>query len=324
MRATTALLAIIAAVAINQVVCAQSCSGNGGESSSVVQYQLGDTICNITLYERAGDMNFVSFINLHANENTSVVAARSLIYLNGGRLVYLRHGNNSRLITFSLEGKEYTFDPNRMFTTVGVEKTLRDNGNYSDSASKAVQAFAAKVLEVYQFDKQYTVVSIHNNGPLYSAEAYLPNATFAEDAAEVFICPESNPHNFLFVTNKNHYDFYVKNGFNVVLQAGTNGTLTDDGSLSVYAAMQGKDYVNIEARATQGGDGIEVVNQLSLLLETAEMLELDLNSRDNAVVWAILVSLVAALMVAMGLFFFIRHRTSYFTLKNSYTEVTND
>jgi hypothetical protein len=50
------------------------------------------------------------------------------------------------------------------------------------------------------------------------------------------------------VTNKNHYDFYVKNGFNVVLQAGTNGTLTDDGSLSVYAAMQGKDYVNIEAR----------------------------------------------------------------------------
>lgn len=45
---------------------------------------------------------------------------------------------------------------------------------------------------------------------------------------------------------------------------------------------------------------------------------------DNAVVWAILVSLVAALMVAMGLFFFIRHRTSYFTLKNSYTEVTND
>ena len=45
---------------------------------------------------------------------------------------------------------------------------------------------------------------------------------------------------------------------------------------------------------------------------------------DNAVVCAILVSLVAALMVAMGLFFFIRHRTSYFTLKNSYTEVTND
>ncbi len=185
MRSTAALvsLAIIAAVFINQV-CGQSCASNRGEATSVVQYQLGDTICNITLYERAGDMSFVSFINLHANENTSVVAARSLIYLNGGRLVYLRHGNNSRLITFSLEGSEYTFDPNRMFTPVGIEKTLKDNGNYSDSASKAVQAFAAKVLEVYQFDKQYTVVSIHNNGPLYSAEAYLPNATFAQDAAE--------------------------------------------------------------------------------------------------------------------------------------------
>ena len=94
--------------------------------------------------------------------------------------------------------------------------------------------------------------------------------------------------------------------------------------------------------ATQGGDGIEVVNQISLLLETAQMLELDINSRgnylpyfeirlslnrfhsDNAVVWAILVSLIAALFVAIGLFFFIRHRSNYHTLKNSYTEVTED
>lgn len=66
----------------------------------------------------------------------------------------------------------------------------------------------------------------------------------------MYICPESNSHNFLFVTNKDHYNFYAKHGFNVVLQAGTNGTLTDDGSLSVYAAMQGKDYVNIEARTS--------------------------------------------------------------------------
>ncbi len=93
--------------------------------------------------------------------------------------------------------------------------------------------------------------------------------------------------------------------------------------------------------ATQGGDGIEVVNQISLLLETAQMLELDINSRgnlpnlemhvssnrihsDNAVVWAILVSLVAALLVAMGLFFFIRHRAHYHTLKNSYSDMSSD
>jgi uncharacterized membrane protein len=76
--------------------------------------------------------------------------------------------------------------------------------------------------------------------------------------------------------------------------------------------------------ATQGGDGVEVVNQLSLLLETGQMLELDLNTRDNAIVWAILVSLIAALIVAIGLFLFIRQRSNYFTLKNSYTEVTSD
>jgi len=184
MRATTALTVAIIATIIITRVGGLSCSGSGGEPSSVVQHQLGDTICNITLYERAGDLSFVSFLNLHANENTSVVAARSLIFLNGGRLVYLRHGNNSRLITFHMEGEEYTFDPNRMFTPTGIEKTLRDNGNYSDNASTAIQAFATKVLEVYQFDKQDTVVSIHNNGPRYSAESYLPNATFAEDAAE--------------------------------------------------------------------------------------------------------------------------------------------
>jgi hypothetical protein len=35
--------------------------------------------------------------------------------------------------------------------------------------------------------------------------------------------------------------------------------------------------------ATAGGDGIEVVNQLSLLLETAELLELDLNTRGTVI-----------------------------------------
>jgi hypothetical protein len=38
-------------------------------------------------------------------------------------------------------------------------------------------------------------------------------------------------------------------------------------------------------------------------------------------VWAVLASLVAALLVVVGLFFFIRHRSQYHSLKRGYTDV---
>ncbi len=84
----------------------------------------------------------------------------------------------------------------------------------------------------------------------------------------MFIAPNSEPRNFAFVTQEFLYQrlvvsnqcsclpndrgfiifFYQNEGLNAVLQQ-TKTAPTDDGSLSVYAYMQNKPYVNIEAAA---------------------------------------------------------------------------
>jgi hypothetical protein len=52
----------------------------------------------------------------------------------------------------------------------------------------------------------------------YSALDYLPGGTFANDALNVSISPNSNPRNFFYVTTLDHYNGLVKEQLNVVLQ----------------------------------------------------------------------------------------------------------
>ena len=88
-----------------------------------VPYQLGSLEVNITTYTQPnanGESGLYSFINLHENENTSVVAAKTLIYQKGGgSIVFLQHGG-TRNLYFTYKGVNYSIDPNRMFTYPGT------------------------------------------------------------------------------------------------------------------------------------------------------------------------------------------------------------
>ena len=80
---------------------------------------------NVTTYTQptaSGEEGLFSFLNLHENENTSVVAAKALIYQKGGgSITFLQHGLPlTRDITFQYNGVSYTIDPNRMFTMPGT------------------------------------------------------------------------------------------------------------------------------------------------------------------------------------------------------------
>lgn len=56
-------------------------------------------------------------------------------------------------MSFKLEGQTYTFDPNRMFTPVGVEATLKQYGPFSPLAARHVLEFGQRVLQIYGFDR---------------------------------------------------------------------------------------------------------------------------------------------------------------------------
>jgi hypothetical protein len=266
----TKLLLLIVAVAL-----VGSCSALVESQLTNYPQQLGDTKINITreYFPIPSDCKTcnanLAFLNLHENENTSVVAARAVLLTSGGSLVRFTHGN-SRLISFKLDGVTYTFDPNRMFTPEGIESTLKTYGPYSTAAASEVQKFASSLLEIYDFDNQQTVLALHNNGGSYGANSYLPGQTYADDAIAVNIVNGTNPSDFFYVVDWSIYNYLSEKQYNVVLQ--NNDTVSNDGSLSVYAGMEGKPYINFESQAEYSSYGYQTIIQLDMVIAIQRML----------------------------------------------------
>ena len=145
----------------------------------------------------------------------------------------------------------------------GIVSTLSSNGKYSDGAAAEVQRLADQLLKIYDFDRQGTVLSLHNNGGSYGASSYLPGGAYAQDAAAVFIAEGSNPSDFLFVVDPAMYAAIASQQYNVVLQ--NNATVTNDGSLSYYSGLRQKPYINFEAQSEAGAAGNQVVIQLDMI-----------------------------------------------------------
>ncbi len=135
---------------------------------------------------------------------------------------------------------------------------------YSAEADAVVAAFAARVLEVYGFDAQRIVLTLHNNGPGYDATDYLPGHVYADAAQAVAIGTLFDPRDFFYVVPGNWtsaiFACLAKSNLNAVLQV--QESPPDDGSLSVYAGQMGKSYINIENAAEEGAEGDRVIDQL--------------------------------------------------------------
>ena len=135
-------------------------------------------------------------------------------------------------------------DPNRMFSRVGAEKSLRKlNDGWGDGKIKAA-------LDRLDHDRKGFVeaifppvgsllIALHNNSANYSVNDELP----LSDA--VALNNKDNPHEFILCTVQSDFDTLAGLAHNVVLQ---NKPKEDDGSLSRLAAAKGVRYINIEAR----------------------------------------------------------------------------
>lgn len=207
--------------------------------------KLGNTKVDIITQNGIGK----TFVHLHENEATALVAARHYIEREGGTLITLKH-SGARNIVFYLKGIRYEFDPNRIFTDTGIKRTLNKYGHYSVAAHQEVKTLAHKIVSLIPEGK---VIAVHNNRD-YSIKEYFPNRSLAADAMALYYQPSTNYRNFFLVTNKEEYERLKGLNFNVVLQA---DNAQDDGSLSYYLAK--KNYINIET-----GHG-QLVAQLNML-----------------------------------------------------------
>lgn len=248
-------------------------------SSSASASACAQTQTNMALHQNSAPVPLLSFLNLHENENTSVVAVRNFLYFNGGKLVRFNKGN-SRLVNFVFQNASYTVDPNRIFTPKGIEDTLRTYSNIasnqviSQDLVQQVEGLATALLTVYDLDNVGVVLALHNNGGTYGANSYLPGGPYEHDAAKVYISTERNPSDFFYVIDPAYYEYLSSPGreYNVVLQDDT--TVTDDGSLSYYCGQNevNKQYINFEAVAETGEIGGQVVVQLDMIQQIKQML----------------------------------------------------
>ncbi|MDI9819727.1 MULTISPECIES: protein tyrosine phosphatase [unclassified Legionella] len=178
-----------------------------------------------------------TFIHLHQNETTALQAAKTYINREGGTLITLKH-TGERNIVFYLKHVRYEFDPNRIFTDVGIKKTLSQFGPYSAAAHRETKKLANKIISLLPEGK---IIAVHNNKD-YSLKNYFPHHSLAADVKALNYSPHINYRNFYFVTHEEEFKRLKKLKFNVALQA---SKATDDGSLSFYLGK--KNYINIEA-----------------------------------------------------------------------------
>lgn len=206
----------------------------GGATS----YQLGNTTVTLNLVSNgAGKTYFAP----HEDESTSLAVAKAVVKSHGGRVFWLSHGGG-RYISFKIGGKNYKFDPNRMFTDAGAKASLKTLGAYSDEAFHEVRAFAEAVLAKVNSGGGL-VVGMHNNtNGNYSVSEYLKNGKPAGEAREVSLAEGTDPDDFFFTNSERIFSVLKGRGFNVVLQ---KLHPTNDGSLSVRSPLP---YVNIEAQ----------------------------------------------------------------------------
>jgi hypothetical protein len=232
--------------------------------------KLGNGAVNLVSYCTQKQPGII-WVHVHENETTSVRAAQALMdSLLPICLISWQHSpdqsNPQRNVRFELNGKISRFDPNRIFTPVGLEKTLKAQGNFSRQAFKAANKVSDFFIKNY-IDGQKVIIALHNNsdsGGLH-IKSYLPGGAYANDAAEVFVSETEDIDDFFYTTDKQVFDHLKKKGFNILLQ--NNATVTDDGSLSVYCGLKKMIYINIEAEMGH------LQQQMRMMMAVSSMLD---------------------------------------------------
>lgn len=241
---------------------------------------LGETEIKINIYENPSRR--ITFFAPHYNEQTAVRAAREAIETHGGRFVEIEStdekGKPSRYLKFQFGGKNYSIDPNRIYTENGrvcnfpteIEATVK---NFADNLLQIILASDGKTLR----ENERFIVAVHNNADIdakekaaqngdLTAAAYirssnserLANGAYQDQAAGVYLSnTEDDTDNFVFLSTPNLINHFAERGFNIVIQKSLSRLQTkqcsvDDGSLSVFAARENISYINLEADLNNG------------------------------------------------------------------------
>jgi len=177
------------------------------------------------------------YVLIHGNEETA-------------RAVLTRHTENHDGIAYLIEShtrnvsvESAQLDPNRMFSRVGAEASLkRLNPELApdrlQAALNLLDRGRERLVRALLPPDGGLLVALHNNSEGYSVtdEVGISDETSLREPG--------NPHAFFLCTDLKDFAVLKTSPYNVVLQQ--HAPKEDDGSLSRLAAARGTRYVNLE------------------------------------------------------------------------------
>jgi hypothetical protein len=191
------------------------------------------------------------FLLIHGDEETAREVLSAYVNDHDG-IAYLVTGKERDV---TIDGVK--IDPNRLFSRVGAEKSIRELNPNMDAAKIGAS------LDYLDHEREHLIrrltpgtgsrlVALHNN------RDYSVNDEIAA-SDQTSIKQPIRPGNFLLCTDPRDYNILKQSPFNVVLQSKPT---PDDGSLSRLAAKRGFRYVNLECSIGSYEDQIEMLRWL--------------------------------------------------------------
>ncbi len=178
------------------------------------------------------------YLHIHGNETTAREVLREHIRKYRGTAFFVV--SDARNVP--VEGG-CLIDPNRMFSRLGAEKSVRRVNRGIENAVverclAALDRDRARFVEAIAPPKGGVLIALHNNAEGYSVHAEV------DISDRVALNDKEHPHEFFLATNEEDFAAISRGRYNAVLQKTIRN---EDGSFSVLAAGRGIRYVNIEA-----------------------------------------------------------------------------
>ena len=225
--------------------------------------QLGDSSISLIKTFSAPDSK-VLFFNMHEDEQTSIDVTKAFAQGHAINFAYLHH-QLTRRVFFNIGKRQFSVDPNRIYTKKGRRKTIEPWRPFAFKANNAAAILANTILKLIKPYK--TIVTMHNNTDVeYTIKSYLPGGDEAKNTADIHISDKWDVDDFVYTTSIDFFHHLKAADVNVILQ--DNVKFVNDGSLSVYCGINGIDYLNIEAQKGHFDEQLKLTEIVYHMLES--------------------------------------------------------
>lgn len=225
------------------------------ERPLVLEYSFGGAASNrarLNVVNYPGGTSDLFFFHMHANEKTSKRAGEAAVRANGGTFMYLTHSTEEREMVVSIGARRYRFDPNRIFTALGLEEKTepRPTGSDLTALRRFVEWVKANIALGRAQRARPMVTALHNNTDDDAHGRLLSILTEQDligvDNASVSRNPAWDIDDFYIATLPSTYDAIIAS-FNPNISLRRERP-RDIGYLSNWMITEGIDYLNVETQ----------------------------------------------------------------------------